>query len=116
MALCARAGGGAGAAAALRLGAPEVLLRALAASTLPDSAAGNAALALGDLARTADGLGALEALDAVQPLVHVAHRREGASAKRNAAIAIAQLARSPHCLGRIRELRALEVIAAHVKV
>ena len=116
VALCARAGGGAGAAAALRLGAPEVLLRALAASTLPDSAAGNAALALGDLARTADGLGALEALDAVQPLVHVAHRREGASAKRNAAIAIAQLARSPHCLGRIRELRALEVIAAHVKV
>jgi hypothetical protein len=95
VALCARAGGGAGATAALRLGAPEVLLRALTAPALPDSAAGNAALALGDLARTGDGLNALEALDAVQPLVQVAQRREGASAKRNAAIAIAQLARSP---------------------
>ena len=116
VALCARAGGGAGATAALRLGAPEILLRAMTAPALPDSAAGNAALALGDLARTADGIKALESLDAVQPLVQVAQHREGASAKRNAAIAIAQLARSPRCLARIRELRALEIIAALVKV
>ena len=111
IALCLHAGTES-TAAALSGGAPEVLLRALAATAMPDSAVGNAALALGDLAREAEGLQALETLNAVAPLVEVTRRREGAAAKRNSAIAIAQLARSPRNLERIRELRALEIIAA----
>ena len=115
IALCLHAGPDS-VAAALSGGAPEVLLRALAAAAMPDSAVGNAALALGDLARGAEGLQALETLDAVTPLVEVTRHRVGAAAKRNSAIAIAQLARSPRNLERVRELRALEIIAALVKV
>ena len=78
-----------------------------------DGAAGNAALAIGDLARERDLLPRLAALEPVAPLLQVCHKRTGA-AQKNAAIACARLATHSGMLETLKANNGLELIYRYV--
>ena len=79
-----------------------------------DGAAGNAALAIGDLARERDLLPRLAALEPVAPLLAVCHKRTGA-AQKNAAIACARLATHSGMLETLKANNGLELIYRYVQ-
>ena len=79
------------------------------------AAQGNAALALGALAKQPARLPLLKSLDAVAPLVAVAYAGKGNTASKNAAITLARLSHDPDLIERLRELHGLEIIYRYVK-
>ncbi|KAG1662073.1 hypothetical protein FOA52_005320 [Chlamydomonas sp. UWO 241] len=127
--------GAAASVALLALGAPKLLLDVVR-QMLPPSAAGsspaplrampvtkstresilgNATLAVGHFARSAEVLPLLAELDAVAPLVAVAYEGRGNVASKNAAIALARMAKAQKMLERLRELHGLEIIYQYVR-
>ena len=83
---------------------------------VPDGVVGNAALALGDLARLDRVSASLESLEpgAVPSLLAACRARAGA-AQKNAAIACARLARRAPHMAALKEHHGLELIYAYVK-
>ena len=83
---------------------------------VPDGVVGNAALALGDLARLDRVSASLESLEpgAVPSLLAACRARSGA-AQKNAAIACARLARRAPHMAALKEHHGLELIYAYVK-
>lgn len=95
--------------------AAQALLAVLPQPGLPDSVLGNACLSLGHIASQPDWLPMLHGLDAVAPLLRVAHAGRGNVASKNAAIALAKLAKHPPMLQRLRDLHGLEIIYTYVR-
>ena len=91
-------------------------VRVFAEWTVPDGVVGNAALALGDLARLDRVSASLESLEpgAVPSLLAACRARSGA-AQKNAAIACARLARRAPHMAALKEHHGLELIYAYVK-
>uniref|UniRef100_A0A7S0QXX8 Protein unc-45 homolog B n=1 Tax=Pyramimonas obovata TaxID=1411642 RepID=A0A7S0QXX8_9CHLO len=96
-------------------GGLEMLLSVVGDASASDAAVGNAALSLADSAKEDAVLEKLADLDAVPPLVEVAHKRKGACNK-NAGIALARMARNQKCLVRLKELHGIEIIYNYVKM
>ena len=83
---------------------------------VPDGVVGNAALALGDLARLDRVSASLESLEpgAVPSLLAACRARSGA-AQENVAIACARLTRRAPHMAALKEHHGLELIYAYVK-
>lgn len=97
LAVALSTGGPGAACTAAEAGAIPALLEAIGTPEVPDAAAGNAALAISDIARGKEHLPALRDADAVARLVGCAHKRQDKNAKRNAAIALARIAQVWPC-------------------
>ena len=106
----------------LPLGLYDLLRRAIAApASATDLLVGNPALCVSELARDSAVLARLDAMgaiDLIEPLTKVAHKRTG-SAQRNAGIALARLAKcgkDGEYIEKLREHHAFEIIAKYVKI
>jgi len=95
-------------------GGLKLLLEVLGDKASSDAAVGNAALCVADSARDDAILDTLAKLDAVPPLIEIAHKRKGACNK-NAGIALARMARNQQCLARLKELHGIEIMHHYVK-
>ena len=92
--------------------------KAIGSSTSSDLIVGNAALCISELAKSDVVMQELDqqgAIDLIEPLTHIAHKRTG-SAQRNAAIALARMAKTPQYIDKLREHHAFEIIAKYVKI
>ena len=95
--------------------ASEALVECIRAGELVgDGVVGNAALAIGDLAKEGTGRDKFAALEPVKPLLAVCHKRTGA-AQKNAAIACARLASHPKMLETLKANNGLELIYRYVQ-
>ena len=108
-------GGDAAAKWALAECASEALVECIRAGELVgDGVVGNAALAIGDLAKEGTGRDKFAALEPVKPLLAVCHKRTGA-AQKNVAIACARLASHPDMLETLKANNGLELIYRYVQ-
>ena len=108
-------GGDATARLALAECASEALVECIRVGELVgDGVVGNAALAIGDLAKEGTGRDKFAALEPVKPLLAVCHKRTGA-AQKNAAIACARLASHPKMLETLKANNGLELIYRYVQ-
>ena len=108
-------GGDAAARLALAECASEALVECIRVGELVgDGVVGNAALAIGDLAKEGTGRDKFAALEPVKPLLAVCHKRTGA-AQKNAAIACARLASHPDMLETLKANNGLELIYRYVQ-
>ena len=92
--------------------------KAIGSADSSDLLVGNAALCISELARSEAVMRDLDqrgAIDLVEPLTRVAHKRTG-TAQRNAAIALARMAKTPQYVDKLREHHAFEIIAKYVKI
>ena len=108
-------GGDAAARWALAECASEALVECIRVGELVgDGVVGNAALAIGDLAKEGTARDKFAALEPVKPLLAVCHKRTGA-AQKNAAIACARLASHPKMLETLKANNGLELIYRYVQ-
>ena len=108
-------GGDAAARLALAECASEALVECIRVGELVgDGVVGNAALAIGDLAKEGTGRDKFAALEPIKPLLAVCHKRTGA-AQKNAAIACARLASHPKMLETLKANNGLELIYRYVQ-
>ena len=108
-------GGDAAARLTLAECASETLVECIRVGELVgDGVVGNAALAIGDLAKEGTGRDKFAALEPIKPLLAVCHKRTGA-AQKNAAIACARLASHPDMLETLKANNGLELIYRYVQ-
>ena len=92
--------------------------QAITKTASSDLIVGNAALCISELAKSELVMQQLDqhgAIELIEPLTSIAHKRTGA-AQRNAAIALARMAKTPQYIEKLREHHAFEIIAKYVKI